>query len=630
MGTSPLLAIIAVAMAIVVNVLMPPSVAKACFFDCSLGDYGSGKVLDGGVYVTATPSNPSIAIHNFISLLQSYYYDGNTSCNQPSKNRAGAAYIVRFLLGDGNSYTVTPQNWADLEARLQPSNGVTIDWNGVASISYDTYSSRHYHAENSCPDPYDVNKYSHAPVNMDSIIISQVGRGVIAVIQKICANPDGNSPGSLQAKPQDFNLTPTITGSPSSTEGSGTATLSGSVNNTGNGSPDNVTWKVLSFRVDKGGTVPATATGSADPTTYFAAGTKNLATVSSGTSTFPSKVTTTIPIASQAIGDYDVGTKICYSLSVKPYTDTSTDWRYGTPFCVTISKKPKVQVLGSDLVVGKGGVGVGEATSNIQTSTTTKDIGGSLRTFGSWGEYALSATGKIIGMGSGSSYSGGLVNATSCQTTLLSFTNNDGASCTTSKVGSYKPKQTLPDISSAFLVNKGTFTGLGDANNPGTYTAASDFSIGGGTIAKGKWLVINAPTATVTITGSITYDNANLSSINDIPQLVIIAKNILIQNSVQNIDAWLVASGNINTCSDVIETAPLNEATCANRLTVNGPVVAAKLFLRRTFGAGIGATTGDPAEVFNLRPDAYLWAIARSSESGRIQTVYTQELPPRF
>jgi hypothetical protein len=65
-------------------------------------------------------------------------------------------------------------------------------------------------------------------------------------------------------------------------------------------------------------------------------------------------------------------------------------------------------------------------------------------------------------------------------------------------------------------------------------------------------------------------------------------------------------------------------------LTVNGPVIANRLLMYRTYGAEAGQRSGDPAEVFNLRPDAYLWASGQQSGSGKIRTVQTTELPPRF
>jgi len=99
---------------------------------------------------------------------------------------------------------------------------------------------------------------------------------------------------------------------------------------------------------------------------------------------------------------------------------------------------------------------------------------------------------------------------------------------------------------------------------------------------------------------------------------------------VKQIDAWLIAKSGLNTCSDVVGN--LSSTLCNNQLTVNGPVMAGQLYLRRTAGSGTGQDhSGDPAEIFNLRPDAYMWASMRATGGGnRAQTVYTTELPPRL
>jgi hypothetical protein len=169
-------------------------------------------------------------------------------------------------------------------------------------------------------------------------------------------------------------------------------------------------------------------------------------------------------------------------------------------------------------------------------------------------------------------------------------------------------------------------------------TADADITITGGTLAKGEWLVINAKDRKVTITGNIDYANVPLQKIADIPQLVIIADQIDIENSVTNIDAWLIASGptgTINTCTrsgatTIGITTPLTKDLCDNLLTINGPVMANKLYLRRTAGAEDAAQIGVAAETINLRPDAYLWGSYQASRSARLETTYSQELPPRF
>ena len=37
-----------------------------------------------------------------------------------------------------------------------------------------------------------------------------------------------------------------------------------------------------------------------------------------------------------------------------------------------------------------------------------------------------------------------------------------------------------------------------------------------------------------------------------------------------------------------------------------------------------------PAEIFNLRADAYLWAYSQASRYTEAQTTYTRELAPRY
>jgi hypothetical protein len=120
--------------------------------------------------------------------------------------------------------------------------------------------------------------------------------------------------------------------------------------------------------------------------------------------------------------------------------------------------------------------------------------------------------------------------------------------------------------------------------------------------------------------------------------VVIIAKNIFIDQSVTHVDAWLVTtgtdadgSGRLNTCTNgAAEITQPNANMCTNPLLVDGPVSANHLILSRTAGAGTGAAAGSPAEIFNLRADAYIWASAYAPGTGRLPTATMQELPPRF
>jgi len=263
--------------------------------------------------------------------------------------------------------------------------------------------------------------------------------------------------------------------------------------------------------------------------------------------------------------------------------------------------------------------------------------------FGSWAEYGIFAPGTIQNMGSGSAFAAKSIGSTAkCSYSTLSFSNTAKGqqACTDTSIGGYTNSDVIPNIASYFPLKTTTPTiagnGLSDQNVKGVYKAPNTLDLSGGNIQKGRWVVINAPNSTITITGDINYENGGLSSVNDIPQVVIIAKNIRIAGNVRNVDAWLVAiadangGGVVNTCSDVALTANLTINDCVNDLKINGPVMSNKLYLRRTAGANSPAEAGTPAEIINMRPDAYLWGVARASTSGRLETVYSRELPPRF
>ena len=338
----------------------------------------------------------------------------------------------------------------------------------------------------------------------------------------------------------------------------------------------------------------------------------------------------------------DFGRKICRTTTATPSNHNAGTTEAPLPSppssCVTIVKKPKVQVLGGDLKVA-GNV---QASSSYINNTS----------YGSWGEFGMLATGTIEGFSSGaavqSGKSGTITGSAFCNVSLLSFNNLNktlknqvsevGGSCGPGDIGAYPVSVTsLASILTSFSTTQGTFSGLSGEHKRVESYSGSTLTINGGTIPKGEWLVINAPTTTVTITGNITYATDELNAIGDIPQLVILAKNIHIAGSVTQVDSWLIASGDIVTCNDVTVTAALTANICKNQLTVNGPVSAGKLFLRRTFGAGPTANAANSAdrpttaaEVFNVRPDATLWAIGHDTTTTPVSIATSKELPPRF
>ena len=430
-----------------------------------------------------------------------------------------------------------------------------------------------------------------------------------------------------------YELMPEISTNPDIAEPGVRVNIEGLVTNNGSYQSRDTEWQIRRLERAPGVAVPMDVKNSTvTPIEYF--GSSSL--VVSGKKIFPRNVTE-LWSGAETIPDKVVGTHICYTLSLKPFNDKTDDsWSHAIS-CVVLAKKPKIQVLGGDLIVGKGN------TSKIATSTVRKTIGDETLTFGSWGEYAITASGRIYGMASGAGYSGGNTDNDFCKVSFLTITNAGSGKCTNSTPkGLYQYGSAVPSIASSFnegvdlgrspiidvtsRANKGILKATGSV----TVTAADNKDV-----PLGQWVVINAQEANITIDKDIKYYGGDISDIAMLPQLIIIGNNISINSDVKRVDAWLIASGKngqINTCkdSDVSSFSDLNARRCTDQLVVNGPVVARQLFLYRTAGSGQLDQSAVPAEIFNLRADAYLWANYFSGTSNRLQTTSSTELPPRF
>ncbi len=170
------------------------------------------------------------------------------------------------------------------------------------------------------------------------------------------------------------------------------------------------------------------------------------------------------------------------------------------------------------------------------------------------------------------------------------------------------------------------------------------------TINSSKILYVNGP---VNIDKSIKLNSGTYNTIYDLPQVVIYASDgINIGPDVEQIDAWLITDGTINTCTSFVDrdTAAFvkdgtsTNVTCNNNLMVNGPVFAKNLITNRNYGAdGISNedknkasedgndTRAAAAEIFNLSADTYLWAYAQAGRyASSYNEAYSRELPPRY
>jgi len=452
-----------------------------------------------------------------------------------------------------------------------------------------------------------------------------------------------------------YDVTPTVSLSATTGEAlTGTLTGTFATTNPGPGASDNHTWQLNRCILPAGNTayqrgiINNRINGRA---TYAALGANcGNAPVATDMSVFRKGTALRVgDIPSEGMPALQPGQRLCFVFSIIHPTDESDndDYRHSKAACVLIGKKPKIQILGNDLFVGRLAA---NASGTVPTSAIQTSVSKNSSTYGSWVEYLASATGTITGIGTASGYAGG-TNQSTCEASNLTLSNTTkfpsttaptvpapaGCDTTTASFGGYKTNNTMPNVTGYFTtnVNPTPLTGNVDlATLSGTYKAGATLNITGGVIGRGKTVVINAPNTDVTISKNITYDGGKFTRIDEIPQVVIIAKNIYIigkdsNNAVTNIDSWLVTSGTLNTCSDVAEFKDLTAAVCSARLTINGPVMADNLLLRRTGGAS-ASDLEKPAEIFNLRPDAYLWGIAQSAKSGRLQSTYETELPPRY
>lgn len=447
-----------------------------------------------------------------------------------------------------------------------------------------------------------------------------------------------------------YSLTPTVSASTNSIEEGATSVsgITGNINKTGlSNSQTQVSYGISRFVWRKGVTYPNDDWLSAGGATVISGG------VGSNPCAIPQAVTGATPaqVSQLSCGSLISGTRsaaisgnttsmgsatddvsglalslgdsICYVSYVNKYTPSSgeTNFRYSQPTCVPLGKTPKVQFWGSDIRSGK----------NVATSSPTIDG----KMYGSWAEYAIRSRG-VVTSASGAGLSGdgrtAGMNALGYNRLTLGNTSTPygyGTSVLSSDVpGSFKNtagEQITSESAESFSVS----------DKSGEYYRADNLTITGGEIPVNGRVIIKA-TGTVTISDDITYASGPYDgTTSKVPQLVIYANNIVIDENVNEVNAWLIAnrtSGSyVSTCGTVTGDwlTGLNSTTCNQPLKVNGPITANHLYLRRTSGSE-AANRNAPAEVLNLRPDTYIWAQSETQRSGSISTQYIRELPPRF
>lgn len=356
--------------------------------------------------------------------------------------------------------------------------------------------------------------------------------------------------------------------------------------------------------------------------------------------------------------DDAAGNYYCVVLAVWPYevngdVDTtregSNNWYISQPSCVVIAKKPTFQVWGA------GVYSAGDIVSSMSNKSYVRGYdewapkGGTHTMFSSWGELSATAEGQVRNFASGATvgyrggvpatpyreapytatyyglgYPGGLKGSSSsfCVRSPLSIAN---VNCNTS-VGGFA----VNDVKSSIETDKAALLSRFANGAAGAGIEVVDLSeVGPDSLGMGATKV-NIHSGTVQINGDITVPNGTYSTLGQIPKYIIYAKggDIIIGCNVHQIDAVLIADGNVNTCNN----SDVNSAARSGQLIINGAVVTGSMTLNRTFGAGPGGKSITPAELINYDSSLYLWAhrMAAAGYSGLLTETASRELPPRY
>lgn len=314
------------------------------------------------------------------------------------------------------------------------------------------------------------------------------------------------------------------------------------------------------------------------------------------------------------------------------YHESSRDyWYVYNAACRPIAKKPSTAIWNNSFLT-EGGVktSISHRYNPANMGSLTSD-GSGRRLYGSWAEYLDVVNGTVNGFASGSALALGSLNSDIYNNSPLTIANQNG-SLGHSGVRASTSLRTRLDT---YLKNQAA--PLGDTISGGGWQNITDARI-------------YHRSGNLNINTNITLDaNAPYANIYQLPQVILFVDgDVNISSSVTQIDAWIIATGTINTCSDfrsrTTEADAINRRSdvCTSQLVFNGPVMAKRLTLNRSFGSDPGITYRQgtfgaasdrqtPAEVFNYRADAYLWAYAQAGRYDSSYTeTYTRELAPRY
>lgn len=475
----------------------------------------------------------------------------------------------------------------------------------------------------------------------------------------------GDCPGGTPVK---RGVKPSVSAQPATVEAGGTATFTYNLNNAGPTKSKDLRYQAYTFILRSGAGLPDNNPRMvAYPMSWGAVGCggrhvgwgdyrdgKCAGGISGNTVVYPGKVvrmTRQYQVADLGAERWlaQPGDKICSYLALDQrwnvYNDVdSRTFVASNIACVTITKKPSLQLIGSDSYAKDGFTG-SDVRENIVPGTDKR---------GSYSQYGL-LTGDegVKDFGSAGYTTASVSNhGSACK---LSYANTSSASVSCSNLSGLSPANLIkPDKGNLSTPKWPTSsTGLGlqvtikQSMASGDYGRNGSLIITGGSLGKGRHIRLFVK-GDVTINGDISADEVNPthSSLSDIPSLTVVATgDIRVEREVSVIAGTYVAGGKFESCKDAQnqkKTPALGvNGVCKNKLKVNGAIVSggSPVFLR-TFGAGNDSDDdqwdtkkiSSTAEWINYTPN--LWLTTSNGSSGNqlegLTTTQVTNLPVRY
>ena len=468
--------------------------------------------------------------------------------------------------------------------------------------------------------------------------------------------------------PVKRGVKPSVSAQPATVEAGGTATFTYNLNNAGPTKSKDLHYQAYTFILRSGASLPDNSPRTVVyPMSWGAVGCggrhvgwgdyrdgKCAGGISGNTVVYPGKdvrMTRQYQVADLGAECWlaQPGDKICSYLALDQrwnvYNDVdSRTFVASNIACVTITKKPSLQLIGSDSYAKDGFTG-SDVRENIVPGTAKR---------GSYSQYGLLTGGVgVTNFGSAGYTTASVSNhGSACK---LSYANTSSASVSCSNLSGLSPANLIkPDKGNLSTPKWPTSsTGLGpqvtikQSMASGDYGRNGSLIITGGSLGKGRHIRLFVK-GDVTISDNISVNEADPihNSLSDIPSLTVVATgDIRVEREVSVIAGTYVAGGKFESCKDAQnqkKTPALGvNGVCKNKLKVNGAIVSegSPAFLR-TFGAGnmsddnqwISNNISSTAEWINYTPN--LWLTTSNGSSGNqlegLTTTQVTNLPVRY